>query len=250
MNLKGKNILFIGIGFYDYEEAIISELKNKGANVFYFSSFWNNRIIKFLQYRLKFNKIISNIKSIRINNLIKKNSLNIHIVFIIKGADFKQINIDILKKRCSNAKFVLYLWDSLKCTSNASLLLNNFENIYSFDKKDVEQNTKIKFRPLFYREKLNIKNDLSFIFDLLYIGTYYPERFSLIKIFLTKLKEHHLKYKICIHISIIKYFYLRFIKNEIKKEFSKLFILRPLSYNKYIEFLSQSKVVLDIAHMM
>ena len=54
--LKGHRILFIGIGFYDYDQSIIAELKKLNKEVSYFSThtnIWNLLIFK----RLHLNKI-------------------------------------------------------------------------------------------------------------------------------------------------------------------------------------------------
>lgn len=44
--LKEKKVLFIGIGFYDYDQAIIDELQKQGAKVTYLIEGFPNRKLR------------------------------------------------------------------------------------------------------------------------------------------------------------------------------------------------------------
>ncbi|WP_303411641.1 hypothetical protein, partial [uncultured Muribaculum sp.] len=82
--LKGHRILFIGIGFYDYDQSIIAELKKLNKEVSYFSThtnIWNLLIFK----RLHLNKISEKILKKNIDRQINRSSINNDIVFVIKG---------------------------------------------------------------------------------------------------------------------------------------------------------------------
>ena len=47
--INGKKILFIGIGFYDYDKLIAEKLRQNGASVCYISSVRKNRLANLFQ---------------------------------------------------------------------------------------------------------------------------------------------------------------------------------------------------------
>lgn len=241
MNLQGKKILFIGIGFYDYEKLIVQKLEEKGASVNYINSCRNNILVRILKW-IKLHKCAK--QQQRINDLLNTTQ-NCDLVFVIKGQNLNQNDINLIRKNNPNAKFILYLWDSLVRHDNVELLLTNFDNIWSFDRKDCNQNPSLKFRPLFYRI-LPDKHEK--IYELSFVGWMHSDRLEILREAKKQLQQNDRPYFLKLYISPIRYLWIRFIKGEVTAHDKDLIITKPISYNEFQRITAMSRMVLDIAH--
>lgn len=246
MSLKNKKILFIGIGFYDYEKIIQTILLQCEAKV----DNLNSAVRPFF-YRLLIRLHLSGLARCFLQMFqtfqIKRSIPDNDIVFIIKGEGLSQLDIDLLRKRNPHARFILYLWDSLVRHANKELLLRNFSDIWSFDRKDCEENPMLKFRPLFYREifcKVKRKYKLSFI------GWLHSERLNIVRQLRDQLRCANEQYYLKLYTGRFHYFLLRYIYRILKPEDKELIILKPLSYKVVQQVMAESEFVLDIAHPM
>lgn len=157
--LRRKKILFIGIGFYDYETTIIKKLENSGGIVdFYLEQ--PNYLLSGL-----YGKIINKLKYKK--NIIKKHHKKIlnkikvkkyDIVFVLKGENLTTDFIKALKLQQEKAIFIMYQWDSLNRVSNALDMIPYFDKVFSFDRIDCEKYEKLEFRPLFLESQKMKKN--------------------------------------------------------------------------------------------
>ena len=69
MSATKAKVLFIGIGFYDYEETIIKQLEKNNFDVDYFIEFPKTRLMN-LALRFNLNKLKANlVKSNNLDNL-------------------------------------------------------------------------------------------------------------------------------------------------------------------------------------
>lgn len=246
MDPINKKLLFLGIGFYDYEKVISSELVNKGYDVTYINLIVAN-IISRLLTRLKWKSLLDYYKHKAIVNLIRNSPKDNSIVFIIKGSNLNKDIIDFLKSRNPKAKYILYFWDSLVRIENARILLDNFDNIYSFDRQDCLSFPNIKFRPLFYREVPNsalIKKQ----YYISFIGWCHSDRLKFLRDIASKLQEKKLPFYFKLYIGHYNYLFLRFFKKELLKTDMNYLTLSTIPYAQVIDVIAKSRSVLDIAH--
>lgn len=243
MLLQGKRILFIGIGFYDYEEKICSKLNQEGADVTYVTSTTVNIFIRFL---LKIG-ILS--FALKLKNRIRKKKMmkvvGCDYVFIIKGHELTQDDINLLHSLNPGAKFILYLWDSLIRHDNRELLLRNFENIWSFDRKDCVSYPQLKFRPLFFREYLPVTEKK---YKLSFIGWMHSDRLEIIRELRRQLKDSGESYYLKLYTGRFNYLLLRYLYRKLTPEDRELIILRPVGYSEVQKITATSQIVLDISH--
>ncbi len=136
--LANKSILFIGIGFYDYEEAIRHQLLAYGATVDYHlqEPRWHQSALRR--------------RAARAVNIGLDESLDRHLqrliqlaatkqfdyVFVIKGNLLHEQFIAELRRHQEHSYFVLYQWDSLSRVPQAMKLLPYFDRVLSFDRRD------------------------------------------------------------------------------------------------------------------
>lgn len=241
--LKGKKILFIGIGFYDYEEAIVDEMKKCGADVTYKKLGYDNFEIKLtrrIKHLMKF--AISRMNK----RLLQQINDNFDYVFVIKG---DMCNIWFLEKlrQKMESTFIMYQWDSINRVKNFEENRKFFDYIYTFDKKDSLENKDLLFRPLFFRNEFdldlnnsNCENDI----DIYSISQFYDYRYELHK----KIRGKYPNYKLVIKLKIGVLFYL---KTKILRKITldkDLVIYRTMTTSENFDYMKKSKAILDVTN--
>ena len=246
MTYRNKRILFIGTGFFDYEDSILQELRNRGAIVYYFSTVLTTFHTKLL-IRIGHAEKCADVLSNQILKMISSQPDDIDLIFIIKAENFLRCHIELLKEKYPNTPKILYLWDSLNRLPNKNLLLNSFANIQTFDRRDANEYN-LKFRPLFCRIIDEVKTPAKF--DLSFVGSDHTIRYSLLKKLSHQLDKADLSYKFVLRIGRLSYVIKRYYSHQISNHTKKWFITNPLKYSEYINISKQSNVILDIANPM
>ena len=144
------NILFIGMNFYDYEDAIVDRLEEKGHKVIRHpdkESFFLNHF-PFLPEKIG----LAEIKKYQEGIIKKLRNKCIDYVLVIVGRGLTSCFLKELRKINENAVFILYLWDDIARVKNFEEVKNYYDKIYTFDPNDA-QKYQIGFLPLFYRKK-------------------------------------------------------------------------------------------------
>lgn len=238
--LKGKKILFIGMGFYDYEKAIVEELVEQGAEVDFYELLINPLVAKIAKYFPFSEEFI--MKTIN-NNLLKKIKGSYNLVFIVKGELFRTEVLRKIKER-TNAIFIMYQWDCISRLKNYQNIEPFFDYIYTFDRADSLVHKKMVFRPLFFRNEFKYINESENdkIYDVCSISSYYDYRYDFME-------------KICLKNKNIKSFFkLRggkglYLENILpfgKIKNKKIMIFRAMPLKKVVKLMSMSKTILDI----
>ena len=237
-----KKILFIGIGFYDYEQAIVEEMISQGAVVDYFKIGYQNfeiRIAKYIPFIKEFM-----IKKLN-RDILKKADKEYDYVFVIKGEFCMPFLFERLRKNL-NAIFIMYQWDCISRVRNYELIKSYFDYIYSFDREDVNDRAELIFRPLFYKNEFNMRlEDSDFnIYDVCSIGVYYDYRYQFYKKIYNKLNKKKLFLKVRIGIP----FYLKKLIIERERLEKKLIMFRSTSAKENLDLIKNSSVILDVCN--
>ncbi|WP_342330326.1 hypothetical protein [Pedobacter sp. FW305-3-2-15-E-R2A2] len=244
-----KRVLFIGIGFYDYEKAITGQFKQLGYEVDYFSEVPANG----LKYRLysRFNNT-GELEKIRAKHSIQianNCSTDYDVVFIIKCEYLTVQALEIIKLKNPKANYVLYLWDSITRLTNIEAKFPFFNKVYSFDRLDCLSNELLNFNPLFFREEyitdqIDIERET---FGLYHLGWYHSDRLHLIVKIARYLDENSIKYNLVLFTGYFSYLMQRLFGGELGKN-RKYLIFKTLSAASNFANILKSKSTLDIAH--
>ncbi len=243
--LENKRILFICPKFFNYHNLILDELKIKGAMVKYINEAPFNNI--FVKYAIRKN---SSLFKKKINKYYFKEidelSQNFDYIFVIKGSTITEDVLKELRKKYSDTKFILYLWDSIRNIKGIERKFSYFDSIYSFDFKDIEKNPRIKYAYLGLSKKiLNEKTDK--IYDIVFVGTMHsirPRVLSEIEAFAKMNGLNIFFYKYMSNIFL--YIYQKLTNSNFKYIKLKEVSFKKLSYNNILLLYKQSKCVLDI----
>ena len=238
-----QKVLFIGIGFYDYDIIIRQAIEKLGFEVDYFCETPKGFFYSFANY-LKLNSISQTFRNNHSINIANACGNDYSYIFVIKGDCITHEALNIIQQKNKNAKTVLYLWDSIKRMPNYKNIQGFFMSIYSFDRVDCINNKKIKFKPLFYRSEYKINNKQNnFIYDLFFIGWAHSDRAILLKEIDLKLQSQDLKTKFLIFVGKAAYYISKPIR-----AIRTMTIQKPISTKDIAQYCSESRAILDIAH--
>ncbi len=247
---KDKKILLFAPKFFGYEVEVANKLRELGAQVDYFderpgNDFWTKALLRVNKMILT-KKTDAHYKSI-IENVPK--DFYDHVVFLNLEAISVQ-NLKYLKAGQHKAKFIMYMWDSLKNKKHTLGLLPYFDIKHTFDKMDSKR-ADFNFRPLFFLDvyKKTEADPANQEIDLLFVGTVHSDRYKL----LMKIKEECCKMGKKVDFFMFfqseKLFYARKLSDPSfwsskKTEFS----FKPLKKEEIIRKIENARVVLDIQH--
>jgi len=251
---KGKKILFFSASFFGYQDEIKNNLVKYGAEVDFFderpkNTFWTKALIRFDKKIVK-RKIESYYSEI-IRDTLEK---NYDFIFFLKAEVINLKMLNELKQAQSQAKFILYMWDSIKNSSkDVKEFFPLFDKILSFDRKDVERHNSLHFRPLFYIDAYKeIGKEIGNIeYDITFIGTGHTDRFALVSKIKEICKENELNNYFFIYLQDIKIFLVRkFFKKSYKNAKKKDFSFIPLQKSEIVEIIKKSNCILDIQRVV
>ncbi len=250
--LAGKRILFFAPKFFGYEVAIANKLKELGADVMHFDERPKNNFLTKSLIRIDRNIIKRTITQYYKNILSQTQQQQFDFVFVVNLEAMTPEIVELLRKQQPQARFILYMWDSIKNKKPAQLAFKLFDWCYSFDKNDASTLPNVNFRPLFFIDEFDSKrwsNKTQLVYDLCFIGTVHSDRYNLVKSVNKQADSLGLK----------TYFYLYF-HNKILFFYKKLrdikfynarvseFEFNPISAVDLAQKIKESGAVLDVQH--
>ena len=248
--MSKKRALFIGIGFYDYEESIKQELIKLNFEVDYFSEVPPNTIkYRFYSRRNNLEKL-DQIRNEHAVEVAKKCREDYDFVFIIKAEYLSVGALEIIKKKNSQAKFVLYLWDSLARFPVIKSKFSFFDKIYSFDRLDCLAEKDLVFNPLFFREEYaNSGEQHEEKYGIYHLGWCHTNRLALIKKVTDFCDNNDITHKMVLFTGKFSYVFQSMFGGELKGN-RKFLIFDSISATQNRDYVAESKSTLDIAHAM
>jgi hypothetical protein len=245
-DLTGCHILLIGIGFYDYEQAIADELHRQGAIVFQYDelpTYLRRGVIASLVRRFKID--ISNLVRAHQKRILDDISgRNIDHVLVIKGEHIASWFLDELKSVHSEAQLISYHWDSLKRYPHLLSLQSCFDKVYTFDYIDAKSFPRFRLRPLFFRPEIasNITSPSVEAQDLTFVGWLHHERLSQINEIYQWAGRHGFRTFFYLYTGWFSIIKLRLRGNA--KFVSSLI----MEYKEYVSLLHASRIIVDLPH--
>lgn len=246
----GKKILFFSANFFGYQNEIKTALEKLGAEVDFYderpnNTFWTKALIRINKRTVKwiiekyYNQIIKETKS-------KKYDF----VFFLKAEGINLRMLKQLKDVHSNSKFILYMWDSIKNSSNdIETFFPFFERVLSFDRKDTDKYKFIIFRPLFYLDEYKsiAKAKNSIDYDLTFIGTGHTDRYELVSKVKALCDINGLRSFFFIYLQDVKIFWInKVFKKSYRDAKRNNFSFNSLNKNQIVEIVKKSNCILDI----
>lgn len=180
-------VLFMPVGFFEYDRIIEQEMRNMGHDVTTFSPMASyGDVLQKIKNTLSKGKYIKK----RAYRLQKKfyNECTERFDYIVAivGRDINAQLFFEFKKKQSKAQCILYLWDDIARMENFKNIEGLFDKIYSFDTEDVKKYG-FHFLPLFYTSiHENVHKRKKYLLSM--IGTMHSGRLYVWNTIVDKLK--------------------------------------------------------------
>ena len=246
MMILKKRLLFIAPQFYNYHTQIITELKKSGYQVDWFKDESNDILSSVLRFVSPKLYSVFNVSRFSIlTSLLQRHKYDV--LLVIRGKGLKASWISRIKKNHPNIYSVMYQWDS-DIKYPYSHLIDSFDLVYSFDYKDVNENRKLQYLPLFYsKDFLQISKENSLKqYDFLFLASFSMERYA----FIQKLHNHFTNHNVTayyrLYIPLSTYYRLKYVKRlPLNKN---LITTRRIDKVQYLQLLTKTKAVIDYNH--
>ena len=247
--LNSKRVLMFCANFFGYDKRICQALRDEGYEVDLFdekpsSSFVAKACIRYNVglYRPQVKKYIESVIS---ENAGKQYDY----VFVVKGEAINNEALSLLRKAYPNARFVLYLWDSVQNIPDCERRMTLYDKVLTFDPADAKKYD-IPYVSLPYgKEHINCEIVSQYEYDVAFIGTAHSVRPRVVKQIQQQCEENERKCFVYFYSPHILVFLLNKLINRDFRWIRKSEIhFETLSAEEVCRIYNASKCVLDIEH--
>lgn len=240
MDLKGKHILLIAPDFYGYENRIITALEKEGLGVSFEYIYKPSRLERYFS-KIKSNYLKEKIDGYYSSIISKYAKVKFDYFLVVDGKGIPETFLRDFIEIHNECMSVYYSWDSLHYFDYLSWL-KIFDRVYTFDYKDSKE-YEINYLPLFYTPELEMAGESKEekVYDLLFIASYKESRLNFINSVVEKY-QNDLSIKVVLYLTIYRYIIDKFKGKKIRR---KDVVFHPLPFEKYLDLLTKTKVVLD-----
>lgn len=241
-------ILFISPEFYQYTNAIISELdKHNVETVFY--PWWPHLNLLSKYFFKKKENVRRRKMNKYLNKIIKDNKdTDFALILLNSAITFNREQIQRLNAAFPKARKIFFMWDSIVNYPVTETFLDLFDKFYSFDKVDCEKYHLI-YRAdfadpaLMAKESLEMDKDI----DLFFIGSVDPYRYRTLKKVEKYCLENNLTYKFVMFFRSKTIFRLnKLFYKDFRKAKASEFIFKPIVGEEKDKLFARSKAMLEI----
>jgi hypothetical protein len=250
--LAGKKILFFAPKFFGYDLAIAQKMVELGADVRQFDERPKNNFLTKALIRIDRNIIKQTIIKYYKEILNSTQNEKFDFVFVVNLEAMTPEIVELLRKQQPQAKFILYMWDSIKNKKSAQLAFKLFDWCYSFDKNDSKTLPNVGFRPLFFIDEFDSRKwgqSISNTYDLCFIGTVHSDRYNLVNSIKKQAENLGLKtyFYLYFHNKIL-FFYKKIRDIKFYNARFREFQFKPILARDLAQKIKESGAVLDIQH--
>jgi hypothetical protein len=242
----GKQILFIGIGFYDYEKSIVERLRSRGAHVDSYLA---------LPPLLRQSAFATPLRLAGIEGmpLIRRHERDIlrrtgeaayDQVLVIKSTELRPEFLHALRRQQRRAEFILYQWDSLARMPGIDERIPFFDRVLTFDRQDAMAHPNFAFRPLFYRHDVLHQNPAASgaIFHLCFIGWLHSDRLNMLRRLQAAAESRGITFQVYLYTGLRTFAGLLFSNN------ARDVHVRTMPYSELLECYRRATVIIDLPH--
>lgn len=239
-------ILLLETEYFGYQEIIKNELESLNHQVTWMDDRPSTNLLSKAILRVKpslMKKKVDKYFYKKIIPIAEKEKFDI--VLVVLGQSFTKEMFFDLRKRLPDAKFILYLWDSVKNFPSFEDLSKAFDVTISFDRNDCKEYG-FKYLPLFYNQKCINDNVESVDYDFSFVGTVKRGKINYLKAIRQQLES---KYNCYFHLylqSRLVFLFYKLFDKDFKCCNMSDFKYKKLSYAENVDLCKKSKVIIDV----
>ena len=249
--MENKRILMLSPSFFGYHKYIADAIRERGCEVDLYDERLDNGFVAKVCLRY-------NVKAYRpvvrryFEEIIRANKHKVYdYILVVKGEGVNEEVIGLFREAYPNAKFILYLWDSVSNIPDCEKRMKMYDRVLTFDRMDARKYN-IVFLPLFFGksyQKLVQRSDLTH--NLCFIGTIHSDRQKIIGMLeadpaVTTGEKDFFCYGYLQGWFMYWYFFLR--RGEFRKKRPKDFQYTQMPADEVAEHMARSVAILDIEH--
>jgi hypothetical protein len=247
LDLFNKNVLVISPEFFGYQNDIKAELIKRGAVVDFISDKPFSSVFMKGMLRLQRERFLRFADKFYFSAIEEFGRSNYDLVLVLVGEGLSENFLSALKSTFPSAKFVFYMWDSMRNRRGLDKNLVYFDSCFTFDKND-EKQYGMKFRPLFFNDRFQRKIKVLPKYDLSFVGTAHSDRFSVSNTVAKSLPENITFYRYLYLQARWVYFAHKVGNRNFKDAKLSDFNFTSLGKAAVAEIFFNSAAVLDIEH--
>ncbi len=249
MEQRKKSVLLFCPSFFGYDRRIKQAIQDAGYDVELTDDRAGNDFVS--KACIRFNlKCYYPVVRRYIRNLIKRFSgKKFDYVVVVKGEGVNTEAVAMLRQAYPEAKFVLYLWDSVVNIPECEKRMKLYDRVLTFDPADAEQYAIPYLNIPYGRENKQSQTTGNYDYDIAFIGTAHSVRPRVVKQIQASCQENGRKCYVYLYSPHILVYLLNKLTNPDYKWIKRKDIhFEPLTSQQVYEIYSASKCVLDIEH--
>lgn len=239
-----QSVLFVSLGFYNYDDKITATIKELGYEVTQFTPIGNYNTFEKLYNAFTKGQFLKKKCLKRQKQFMNDNPKKYDYVLVIVGRHLDPSLLAEYRKAQPQAKFILYLWDDIARVEGYEDNKGFYDEVYSFDLKDVAEHS-VKHHPLFYVPDYLYHNDeKKYILSL--SGTLHSGRVSLWDKIMTK---YNLDANDCFLFLLgmkMEHYFKALLPSKDKWMSLKYIHIKGMNLEEMAVIMRQSKVSLDV----
>lgn len=249
MEQSRKRVLMFCVRFFGYEKRIADGLRAEGYEVDLYDERPSENFVGKACVRYNVGLYRPVIQR-HVRRIIQENQeKHYDYVLVVKGEAIDENAVALLREAWPNAKFVLYLWDSVRNIPDCEKRMQCYDRVLSFDAQDAETYGAI-FLPIPYDEAaLEYSDSQKYCYDIAFIGTAHSIRPRIVRQLEEECAAQNRRMYHYFYSPHILVFLLNKLTNPEYRGFSiKDVHFKPLASEQVYEIYSQSRCILDVEH--
>ena len=239
--------LLISNSFFGYAKAIAALLEERGRRVLSFEDRPATDTLSKVLVRLSPNLLRHRNEAYVDRILAEVRDHAIRDVLVIKGEAFSAAALRRMRLAMPEARFTLYFWDSYRnMPKGSSDKVQVFDRSFTFDPIDARADTRLTYRPLFYLPNFRQLAEGQIDIDLLFLGTAHTDRYAVLNRLKATLPENVRFERILFYPSATLFRIRRILDPRLWGARTKDFIFKPLPMSRVTEFVSRSRIAVDV----
>lgn len=248
-NQQSKRVLMFCAGFFGYEKRIADAIRSQGHAVDLYDERPNSGFVAKACIRYNIGLYQSAIRKYYKRLIEKGNNNPYDYVLVVKGEAVTEEIVKMLRAGYPNAKFVLYLWDSVANTPDCVNRMKLYDQVFTFDPEDAKK-YQIEYLPIPYDEdSFSYTTCDTYKYDAAFIGTAHSVRPRVVKQIQQICRQQNRTMFVYFYSPhILVYLFNKLTNPDYKWITRKDVNFKPLSSAQVYEIYANSRCVLDIEH--
>ena len=243
--------LLIASPFFGYSQHIATGLEKRGYEVDHFNDRPSENGFLKAAIRVRPRLVDSIVKSYLDHLLSRTQGRDYDLVLVVNGKALTPWFAERLLKGHPRARSVLYLWDAMRLYPHFLDLAPYFDRRFTFDAGDARNREDFLFLPLFFTDDYRAVGSSAprgTDFDIVNVCTAHPNRYSLMKVLVPRLRRDGLAVFSYLYLHPLQYVYSRRKYAAFAGARISEFKFLPLPTSRYLQVLERSRSVLDVNH--